>query len=190
MAVSSDEDTIKGSIDLSQDDEYLLGAFKAEESRDYSYLVDILDECPMILKPDTETWHSLECPISPSVFETLEKKYGKHTSWPKSGRRLLFDRINARLSEILNSYMDIHLQAKSLKTRFDVTLRRNMVEEKLWTLLVDEEKEVDKNLPQKALETETKWMELEGEISTICREIENYLFEEFALEVLDCIKSF
>lgn len=183
MAVSSVENNEKRSFYFSQE---LLGVFSSEESRDFSYLVDVLDEAHLNFEVDFETCNSLESPINPLLFEALEKKYGKQISWLKSERRLLFDRINSWLSEILNSFMDIHVRSKSLKMMFHPTLRRSEVEEELWMLLVNEEKEVGKDLSEKALGVETKWLKMESEISNICKEVENYLFDELVAELF-CI---
>ncbi|XP_031116932.1 uncharacterized protein LOC116020604 [Ipomoea triloba] len=183
MAVSSVENNEKRSFYFSQE---LLGVFSSEESRDFSYLVDVLDEAHLNFEVDFETCNSLESPINPLLFEALEKKYGKQISWLKSERRLLFDRINSWFSEILNSFTDIHVRSKSLKMMFHPTLRRSEVEEELWMLLVNEEKEVGKDLSEKALGVETKWLKMESEISNICKEVENYLFDELVAELF-CI---
>nr|GMD50805.1 uncharacterized protein LOC109187108 isoform X2 [Ipomoea batatas] len=180
MAVSSVENNEKRSFYFSQE---LLGVFSSEESRDFSYLVDVLDEAHLNFEVDFKTCNSLESPINPLLFEALEKKYGKQISWLKSERRLLFDRINSWLSEILNSFTDIHVRSKSLKMMFHPTLRRSEVEEELWMLLVNEEKEVGKDLSEKALGVETKWLKMESEISNICKEVENYLFDELVAEL-------
>ncbi|XP_019192801.1 PREDICTED: uncharacterized protein LOC109187108 isoform X2 [Ipomoea nil] len=183
MAVSSLENNEKRSFYFSRE---LLGVFSSEESRDFSYLVDVLDEAHLNFEVDFETCNSLESPINPLFFEALEKKYGKQISWLKSERRLLFDRINSWFSEILNSFTDIHIRSKSLKMMFHPTLRRSEVEEELWMLLVNEEKEVGKDLSEKALGVETKWLKMESEISNICKEVENYLFDELVAELF-CI---
>ncbi|KAL3521024.1 hypothetical protein ACH5RR_019173 [Cinchona calisaya] len=181
MAVSSDEDTEKGSVDLSQYNEKLWGMLRPEESRDFSYLVDVLDEanlCDMNLN----TWDGAESPVSPSVFQALEKKYGKQTSWANSERRLLFDHINSGLREILDSCMNFCMSAKPLRRRFTTTLRRDDIEEELWMLL-RQEKEVGKDLAEKALGKEMKWMELEPDISFICSEIVEFLIDDLATEL-------
>lgn len=180
MAVSSDEDTDKESVDLSQDNGKLWGMSRPEESRDFSYLVDVLDEASLC-DMDLAIWHGKESPLSPSVFEALEKKYGKQTSWAKSERRLLFDFINSQLRDILDSCMDFCKSRKPLRRRLSSTLRRDDVEEELW-LLLSQDKEVSKDLGDKVLGGEMKWMELEGDISIICREIVEYLFDELAAE--------
>ncbi|CAH9110134.1 unnamed protein product [Cuscuta epithymum] len=162
-----------------------LGLFSSEESRDFSYLVDILDEARLNFEVDLETCDSLEFPINPLLFEALEMKYGKQVCWSKPERRLLFDRINSGLSQILNSFMDIHIVSKSLKMSFYPTLRRSEVEEELCVLLVSEEKEARKDMSEKGLGVERNWlkMEREREICVICEELENCLFIELASEL-------
>ncbi|KAL0444339.1 UNVERIFIED_CONTAM: hypothetical protein Slati_2156600, partial [Sesamum latifolium] len=130
------------------------------ESRNFSYLVDVLDEagfCGM-KSLDLEKWHSLECPISPLVFEALEKKYGKQTSWQKTERRLLFDRINSGLMGIFNPVVNFHPCAASIRRNLCSSLKRDDVEDELWKMLISQEKETSKSLSGKALE---KWFELE-----------------------------
>nr|XP_033509964.1 uncharacterized protein LOC104088530 isoform X2 [Nicotiana tomentosiformis] len=186
MGVSNDEHSERGSLDLLQDSENILPDFKVAESRDFSYLVDVLDEASlhgMNLGICFETWHSLDCPVNPSVFDLLEKKYGKQTSWLKSERKLLFDRINSGLSDILHSFLDIYIREKSLRRRCCSALRRIDVEEELWMILVSQENEVRKDLSGKAIGNETKWLQVEEELSSICREIEKYLFDELAAEL-------
>ncbi|KAA8539407.1 hypothetical protein F0562_026099 [Nyssa sinensis] len=189
MAVSSDEDSGEGSVDLSEENRKLLGLFRAEESRDFSYLVDVLDEAGYHggnLEMDFASWHSSECLVHPSVFETLEKKYDKQTSWEKSERRLLFDRINSGLMEIIQPFM--HMWEKPLRKRFTLSQSREVIEEELWMLLASQEKEASKDLADKALGTEIRWFDLRDDIDVIGREIERFLFDELAAEFF-CITT-
>ncbi|XP_060212616.1 uncharacterized protein LOC132640163 [Lycium barbarum] len=186
MGVSSDGDSERGSHDVLEDSENILKDFKTAEGRDFSYLVDVLDEAGlhgMNLGVYFETWNSSEYPLSPLVFDLLEKKYGKQTFWLKSERKLLFDHINAVLSEISHSFLDIYVTEKSLKRRCCSTMRRIDVEEELWRMLVSQENEVHKDLSGKAIGNETKWLQADEEIGSICREIEEYLFDELAAEL-------
>ncbi|GFS34150.1 hypothetical protein Acr_00g0032540 [Actinidia rufa] len=120
MAVSSDNDSGDGSVDFSEESRKLEGLFRAEESRDFSYLVDVLDEA--------------------------EKKYGDQTSWEKLERRLLFDRINMGLKEILQPRTDMLTWAKPLRKKLNLSQSREVVEEELWMSLVSQGKEVSKDL--------------------------------------------
>ncbi|CAN4105915.1 unnamed protein product [Withania somnifera] len=186
MGVSNDGESETGPPNLLQDSENVLKDFKTVESRDFSYLVDVLDEASlhgMNLGMCFETWHSLECPVNPSVFDLLEKKYGKQISWLKSERKLLFDHINAGLSEILHSFLKFYIMEKSLKRRCCSTMRRTDIEEELWRMLVSHENEMRKDLSGKAIGNETNWLQAVEEIGSICREIEKYLLDELAAEL-------
>lgn len=185
MLVSSDEDTFKGSVDYSEENCKLTRLFKPEESRDFSYLVDVLDEADFFegnLETSFERWYSPEIPLDPSLFDALEKKYGEQTCWKKSERRLLFDRINSGLTEILWPYADSSTRSKPLRTRVCATLRRNVIEEDLWGLLISHENEVNKDLSEKAVGREIRWLDLGDDIDIIAREIEIFLFDELVVE--------
>ncbi|KAM7494961.1 hypothetical protein LguiB_029570 [Lonicera macranthoides] len=186
MLVSSDEDTFKGSVDYSEENCKLTRLFKPEESRDFSYLVDVLDEANFFegnLETSFEIWYSPEIPLDPSVFDALEKKYGEQTWWKKSERRLLFDRINLGLTEILWPYTDSNTQSKPLRTQVCATSRRNVIEEDLWVLLISQENEVYKDLSEKAIGREIRWLDLGDDIDIIAREIEIFLFDELVTEL-------
>lgn len=62
-------------------------------------------------------------------------------------------------------------------------MRRTDIEEELWRMLVSHENEIRKDLSGKAIGNETKWLQVEEEIGSICREIEKYLLEELAAEL-------
>ncbi|KAH0661578.1 hypothetical protein KY290_027643 [Solanum tuberosum] len=142
MAVSSD--------DLCQENKEILIDFNTEETRDYSYLVEVLDEVSLTVL-DYNIWNSSEYSVNSSVFDMLEKKYGKQESWHKLDRKLMFDIINSGL--------------------------------KIWKMLVSPKREVCKDLSDKALGNGTRWLKVEEEVNTICREIESFLFEELAAEL-------
>lgn len=50
-------------------------------------------------------------------------------------------------------------------------------------MLVSPKREVCKDLSDKALGNGTRWLKVEEEVNTICREIESFLFEELAAEL-------
>lgn len=183
MVVSGDEDSEEQFGDLSHDGRKVKSWLGDDESRNFSYLVDVLDEaglCGTNSFMDLKTWYSLECPISPLVFEALEKKYGKQTSWQKSERQLLFDRINQGLVGIFDPVINLHAGATSIRRRFCASFRRDEVEDELWMMLINHKKEKSKDLSEKAL---GEWLELEEGISMICRELETSLFDELVMEL-------
>ncbi|CAL5404379.1 unnamed protein product [Camellia sinensis] len=192
MVVSSDEDGGDGSVDLSEENRKLVGLFRVEESRDFSYLVDVLDKAGIhgsIMQFGFKKWYSPEYPMSPLVFEMLEKKYGDQTSWEKSERRLLFDRVNLGLKQILMPFMDVLTWDKPLRKMFNLSQSREVIEEELWRFLGSQEKEASKDLSEKALGTEVRWFELRDDIDSIVSEIERFLFVELVAE-LGSIDSF
>lgn len=143
-------------------------------------MVDVLDEaefCGMNSCMDFEMRYSLECPISPSVFEVLEKKYGKQTSWQTSERRLLFDHINSWLLESFNPIMNFLSGTTFIHRSACESFRLDEVVDELWTKLVSQEKEKSKELSL------DKWLELEEGIDIICRELEASLFDELVMEL-------
>ncbi|GFZ11051.1 hypothetical protein Acr_22g0004490 [Actinidia rufa] len=77
---SSDKDVCQGFVAVSEDK----GIFKDEESSETSYLLDVLiysgfdNASPNMFM---SIWHSPDCPLDPSVFENLEKKYSNDTTW-------------------------------------------------------------------------------------------------------------
>ncbi|KAK2979792.1 hypothetical protein RJ640_012976 [Escallonia rubra] len=184
MAVSSDEESGEGSVEFLKENEKFLRLFRAEEGREFSYLVDVLDEAGFHEDLSFERWHSLQCPVSSSVFEELEKKYGEQMSWMKSERRLLFDRINLGLVEILQPCVQTNSSAKPLQKRIGTAFKRDVIEEGIWTLLVSQGKEVNKNLSEKAFGEDAKWLELGADVDIIAKEVENFLFEELVAELV------
>ncbi|XP_057981560.1 uncharacterized protein LOC131166929 [Malania oleifera] len=186
MIMTSNEDTGEGSVNLSQEHEFIKSS-RPEGNRDFSYLVDVLDEAGSHdgnWDLDFEIWHSPECPLSPLVFKVLEKKYEEQMSWDRTERRLLFDRINSGLLEIFLPCISPGECAKPVRKRFGSRLSRELVEEDLWLLLVDQEKEASKKSSEKVLGKDMRWLELGDEIELIGREIERLLIEELAEEVV------
>ncbi|KAF8397556.1 hypothetical protein HHK36_016475 [Tetracentron sinense] len=190
MIVSSDEDTGEGSIGLPAEKEELMGVFRAKENRDLSYLFDVLVDSGFHganLENALATWYSLECPVSLLVFETLEKKYGEQISWTRSARKLLFDRINSGLMEILRLCMDPHPWVKPERKKISPRQCTEALEEELWNLLDSRGKEASEGSSEKVVIREMKWLELGDEIDVIGREIERLLTDEVISEAVSML---
>ncbi|XP_071707425.1 uncharacterized protein [Rutidosis leptorrhynchoides] len=160
--------------------------FDPNESRDYSYLVDVLDESGFKdgdLEIHLERWHSSDIMAGPSVFETLEKKYGKLDLWHRSERRLLFDRINAGMIEILRPQVDIRVCSKTLRKKMINMLRRDAIEEELLTFLLGQEKGVGDGVSEKAV-GRGLWFDPVEELDSLVREIEIFLLDQLAAELV------
>lgn len=191
MAVSSDDESELVSAGDLKENDVNTKIFRVEESRDFSYLVDVLAEASLHGRNVEEftTWHSPDCPISLSVFEALEKKYGDQMSWKRTERRLLFDSINEGLTEIILPCMGVPSWEKSVSRRFKSVSRRfsavcgeEMIEEDLWRLLVSREKECGTSSAETMLASEFGRLDLGDEIDAISTEIEGLLFDELSAE--------
>ncbi|KAI3721307.1 hypothetical protein L2E82_32316 [Cichorium intybus] len=161
--------------------------FGVKESRDFSYLVDVLDESGF---PDSnveinfEKWHSSECMASESIFETLEKKYGKQELWHKSERKLLFDRINSGMIEIVRPRIDIRVCPNPLQRKVRNMSRRDVIEEELSVILLGQEKGIDDGVSEKAVGRDP-WFDPADELDSLVTEIEIFLFDELTAELVN-----
>ncbi|GJY74770.1 DUF3741-associated sequence motif protein [Tanacetum coccineum] len=159
--------------------------FGGKESRDFSYLVDVLDESGFQdgdVEIRFDSWHSSECMAGPSVFETLEKKYGKQELWHKAERKLLFDRINNGMMEIVRPRLDLRVCSKLLRRKMNI-LRRDVIEDELSVLLLTQENGVNDGVSEKAVGRET-WFDPVDEVDSLVREIEIFLFDELVAELV------
>ncbi|XP_043702088.1 uncharacterized protein LOC122652418 isoform X2 [Telopea speciosissima] len=186
MNVSSDEDTGEESVNHLEQKGKNLGIMRTGENRDFSYVIDVFVDSgldgvnrEMILS----AWHSLEIPVDSEVFEKLEKKYGEQLTWPRSERRLLFDRINNGLTEIFWPCMDPHPWVKPTTRRLATWCEEHLVEE-LWKLLGDKGQKGSNEASEKGLVREMRWLELGDEIDVLGKEIEKLLLDELIEEVI------
>lgn len=159
-----------------------------DESRNFCYIVDVLDEAGCFKERPIidiiQSWDCLERPISPLVFEALEKKYGRQACWQKSDRKLLFDLINSGLMTILNRLLNFHSRAtSSLQRHFTAGMKRDEVEDMLWKMVISLEREKSNDASEKVVEGTMKWWEVDDkDTDVISRELEISLFEELVME--------
>ncbi|WVZ08398.1 hypothetical protein V8G54_021744 [Vigna mungo] len=187
LNVSSDEDCENEYAHNSKEKKEIAGLVRAEESRDFSYVVEVLTEASIFnrnLRTDFSTWHSSQCPISPSVFENLEKKFGQQQFWSRSERKLLFDRINIGLIQILEPCLFVPIWEKSTLRRLNVELSQKIIEDEMWGLLVAQEKKVSNEFADHTLEGKIRWIELVEDVEDIVTEIVNLVTEELAKEIV------
>lgn len=187
MNVSSDEECENESVGDFAEKKDIIGLSRTEESRDFSYVVEVLTEAGISnrsLFKDFSTWHTAECPISPSVFEILEKKFGEQQHWKRCERRLLFDRINLGLLEILQPQLYVPKWEKPVSRRVISEPSQDMIEEEMWGLLVSQEKKVSKDSEDNKLGGEIRWIEISEDVEDIVRNIVKLLIEELANEIV------
>ncbi|KAL4576367.1 hypothetical protein LXL04_012460 [Taraxacum kok-saghyz] len=160
---------------------------ESTESRDFSYLIDVLDESGFQynnVEIRFEKWHSSECMASQSIFDKLEKKYGKQDLWHKSERKLLFDRINSGMIELLRPRIDIHVCPNSLQRKMRYMSRRDVIEEELSMFLLRQEKGVNDGVSEKAVGREP-WFDPADELDSLVTEIEFFLFDMLTTDKVD-----
>ncbi|KAF8008900.1 hypothetical protein BT93_J0026 [Corymbia citriodora subsp. variegata] len=172
---------------ISKEREDLMRSFAVQQSRDFYYLVDILTEAGLHgtnFSSGLHKWHSLECPINPSVFQALEKRYGEQKSWKRSERRLLFDQINIFLMKFLHSFLGIRACGSPVSTRIRKSLARDSIEEVLCEFLVRQDIEMRNESIEKLLENDFKSIDLGDCSDSIVIEIERLVIDELVAEVI------
>lgn len=180
MLISSDEDVGEGSI-LNEK-----GVCRTEETWEPSYIIDVLNESGFNdFDADTFTarCHSSECPVDPSMFIKLEKKYCSQTSCQRSERRLLFDQINSALAETYQLLTDEYPWVRPA-TRVGSKWVKGQLQDRLHVLLAGQEKKSNKDILGKVLTRESHWLALGDDIGAISREIEQLLTDELLAEVV------
>ncbi|XP_060201747.1 uncharacterized protein LOC132630188 isoform X2 [Lycium barbarum] len=150
-----------------------------------SYTLDVLTDSGLKAS-DTDTFvtscHSLDCPLSPWIFDNLEKKYTDERTGPRYERRLLFDRINSGLLEILKKYVDPCPWVKPIQGinwKWQTYGMKNILHQ----LLRTQEDPANADTPANIVE-EMHWLELKDDIDMIGKDIEKLLIEDLIVEVV------
>ncbi|KAL4271453.1 hypothetical protein GQ457_13G013220 [Hibiscus cannabinus] len=176
MLLSSDDDGDQVSVWSAEDK----GTAMAEKNLESVYIVDVLVESG-INGADLDTFlstrHSPDCPVNPIVFEELEKKYHNLNSWSRAERRLMFDRINSKLLEIYQQFVNQYPWIKPVRK---IIPKWNILEleDSLHKSLVSENKKLDMDAG------EYEWLNSRDDIDVIGKEIERLLVDELIAEVV------
>ncbi|KAK6933248.1 protein of unknown function DUF4378, partial [Dillenia turbinata] len=182
IIVSSDDETVEEAVGFLERSRIYFDASKLEESRDFSYLVDVLYESGFHGESFNLRGKRLsELPVDFLVFEALEKKFGEHKSWVRSERRLLFDCINLGLVEIIQPVIDTRVWMKPVTRRMISKWSWEGIEEELWMLLESQKREAKKDSSEKVMGEEMQWLDLKDIIYDICTEVERMLMDELVV---------
>ncbi|XP_022862131.1 uncharacterized protein LOC111382397 [Olea europaea var. sylvestris] len=130
------------------------------------------------------TWYSPECPLSPWLFNDLEKKYNDEITGLRDERRLLFDRINSALLEVFQHHVDLYPWVMPKIKRANSTSQKKVVRDACQRLLTGHDFEAEGNVLERILDKEMQWLEFKGEIDEIGNEIEILLIDELITEFL------
>lgn len=183
MLVSSDEETEETSVGLA--DEKCQIKCKFDDNWESPYLADVLAESGFSDgSPDTfiTTCNSPDCPVSPSLFEELEKKYANITSWSRSDRKLIFDVINTKLIEIHQKLSGPHPWVKPV-IRIKPKWAKNELEDSIQKSLTRRNKKLGNDTEEAVLARESEWLDIGDELDVIGREMERLLIDELVAEV-------
>lgn len=173
MLVSSDED------DAVLEEK---GTSGANESWKSSYLFDVLNQLDLDdTDPDTfmASWNSVDCPISPVVFEKLESKYCSQSTCLRSERKLVFDSINSGVVEICQVFMRpwVNSSPRKVHTKWG----RVQMEHMLLTVLESGEKE---GVCSGVVKVPAEWLNVGVEVDVIGKEVEKLLIDELIEDVV------
>ncbi|XP_020272081.1 uncharacterized protein LOC109847259 isoform X2 [Asparagus officinalis] len=175
LFISSDEEDSGGKCHSPLSSGEVLQAFRDDEDRDFSYLLDVLIDSGVRYTSGNSLFNAYypeEHPVGKEVFEKLEKKYRMMTSWSKSERKLLFDLISSILSDILT------------RMKSSCPSSEDLVED-VWQLVVKKRKELGGN--QEQLLLDPWWLNLGDDVATIGKELETILVDDLMEELLSQI---
>jgi hypothetical protein len=181
-----DEPEVSMSSDDDNDSSYQsLEAFQVEEDRDFSYLLDILI-CSGMIVADWQllckSWHSPGFPVGPQVFERLERKYNKITSWSKSERKLLFDLANSVLSDVLAPCTNIHPWVDSIRRCQPIWGPEGPVE-KVWQMMARQQEDLAIGHPDDKV-LDSNWLEVGDDTYMVGKQISMILYVDLLEEVI------
>ncbi|KAL2514444.1 hypothetical protein Fot_28415 [Forsythia ovata] len=180
--ISSESDVVEKSHMVFEEN-YILGA----EDWKASYVLNVLinsDFEESDLNMFRTTWYSSECPLSPWLFDDLEKKYNDEMTGLRDERRLLFDRINSALLEVFQQHVDLYPWVMPKIKRADSTCQKQVVRDACKKLLTGLDCEAYGDVQERILDREMQWLEFKGEIDAIGNEMETLLIDELIAEFL------
>ncbi|KAI4385696.1 hypothetical protein MLD38_003691 [Melastoma candidum] len=156
---------------------------RMNENREFSYLVEVLSAagfCRRNLASSLGKWHSVESPLSPFIFETVEKRYTDDKSWETSKRLLLFDRINSWLKGTLrpSTFASSRHVLVRIRGRF-----HQLGEDILWSTLVKEGRELRGESIEDLLECDLRSVDISEFIESIVTEIEQAVINNLVVEI-------
>ncbi|GAU34696.1 hypothetical protein TSUD_29370 [Trifolium subterraneum] len=181
MLISSDEDGEEASVGMLE----VNSLWRTEDSWESSYIIDVLSESAIVeAQTDNilEVWHSLESPVSLSVFEELEEKYDDWTTCSRSERRLLFDRINSGIVKIHEQFTNLQPWMGNAALSFG-SKRINGLKDGLFQMLGSQGK-VEDDVLGKLLIAESQWLKLRDDIDVIGREVERLILDDLVAEIV------
>ncbi|KAF3774762.1 hypothetical protein EJ110_NYTH52401 [Nymphaea thermarum] len=189
---SAEEDYAAGCLDCFDQMEQ---AGLEDERVEFMFLRDVLISSGICGDQNRlSAWHSPDSPLNPCLFEQLNQKYSKRENtkdmWvQRSQRRLLFDRTNAMLKEILQPTLGSHSWTQP-------NARNGMIQrwgvrqlaDKLWEIIQNDETEsrgLMEIMLTKNLVRDVKWLELRDDVGFVGADIAQALIGDLVAEMVN-----
>uniref|UniRef100_J3LMK1 DUF4378 domain-containing protein n=2 Tax=Oryza brachyantha TaxID=4533 RepID=J3LMK1_ORYBR len=164
-------------------DKEISHAFRDEEERDFSYVLDML----IVLGINAANRDQLldvcylaECPAGPDVFDILENKYNSLILWPSPERKLLFDLANDVITDIITSLMQ--RSSKGLSWSWSTRLDQEGFVEVVWQRVIELRQEME--YAHEGLFMDLGWVGSEDGIDLIASEVGRMLHEDLLQETI------
>lgn len=158
-------------------------AFRDEEERDFSYVLDVLTELGIHAVNQDELLNNcylLECYAVHGLYDELENKYRSLILWPQHERKLLFDITKNVLVDIINSLMQCG--SKGLLRRWSPGWDQEEFAEMVWQRVVQLRQEMEFN--QEWLSLDVEWVGSEDGVYLIGNDIGSALQEDLIDEII------
>ncbi|KAK3147624.1 hypothetical protein QOZ80_3BG0284770 [Eleusine coracana subsp. coracana] len=167
-------------------------AFRDEEERDFSYVLDMLTDLGIHAADQDElldNCYIVECYTGPDLYDKLENKYRSLILWPQHERKLLFDITKNVLVDIITSLMQCG--SKGMLRRWLPGWDQEEFAEMVWQRVVQLRQEMEFN--QDWLSLDVEWVGSEDGVyligSDIGSELQEDLIEEIIADFLVVTKS-
>lgn len=162
------------------------------ENADFNYIRDILELSGFIDNEESETWHSVDQPLSPSVFKELEDyiHHDNEISENICNHQLLFDLVNETLVEMNEKSYTYFPKALSTNHLVPPMPKGNRLLNEVWSRTnsyLSLRPELDRSLDDvvaRDLAKRDGWMDLEWEMEMVALELEDLIFDQLLDEIL------
>ncbi|OEL12836.1 hypothetical protein BAE44_0026144 [Dichanthelium oligosanthes] len=158
-------------------------AFRDEEERDFSYVLDMLTGLGIHTANQDELLENcylLECPACPDLYDELENKYSSLILWPPAERKLLFNITSAVLGDIITSLMQSC--SKGLLRMCSPGWDQDEFAEMVWQRVVQLRQEMEFN--QESLLLSVEWAGSEDGAYLVGSDIGSILQEDLLEEIV------
>ncbi|XP_021648023.2 uncharacterized protein LOC110640819 isoform X2 [Hevea brasiliensis] len=165
------------------------------DDTDFSYVRDVLEVSGFIEQGCLGTWHSLEQPLSPTLFKELEAYLHRELECSSEDvgsncdHQLLFDLINEVLLQIYESSL-AYFPNSSSTLRLRPLPKGNHTLEEVWKRIsrhrsprLKKEQSLD-DIVARDLAKYDNWMNLQLDVEDIALDLEDLIFDELLDEVM------